>query len=350
MCEVDNFDLAEKKRFLRAERYHLQSVSREVLPQFRVKSCLRYINGDNVGVHQHTESRRVFYSGLQICGSVWTCPVCAAKISERRRKELQQAFSFHKNAGGYISMLTLTFSHKKTDKLNEILKRFSKAITYLFGGRAFNNIRDEMDLIGRIRVLEVTWSEKNGFHPHVHIALFYNLKIDMSDMKKRLYVLWKKACEKVNLQASKSHGLDLQGAEEAEKYLSKHGTWSLDQELTKAHIKKGKVESLTPFDILRKYAETEDEKYAKLFIEYATYFKNKMQLHWSRGLKKHFHIGEKNDEELAKEKIEEADFLGLLDRSDWKIILSKNVRAQFLNDCETGGFEYAVQKHLKNSN
>lgn len=342
MSANDELKLQEKLRFVRFERYHLQTVSKKILKGFRVKNCLRSVNGDSVGVHKHLKTQRAFYSGLQICGSVWTCPVCASKISERRRKELQQAFDIHKKNNGHIAMLTLTFSHKRTDKLDEILEKFSKAMKNFMGCRAFTNLRNEMNLIGRIRVLEVTWSETNGFHPHAHIALFYESEIDLKHMKKTMYEIWRKSCNSVGLKASKAHGLDLQGAEDAEKYLSKHGTWSLDQELTKAHIKKGKTESLTPFDLLRKYADTEDEKYANLFITYAIYFKNKMQLHWSRGLKKHFGIGEKTDEVLAKEKTEDADILGLLGLEQWKIILSKDSRAKFLTLCEKHGYENAI--------
>lgn len=349
MNDLDNCKI-EKMRFNRIEKYHLQSVSRYVLKDFRVCNCLRSVNGNNVGVHQHIESKKAFYSGLQVCSSVWTCPVCASKISERRRKELQQAFNLHKEDGGSIAMLTLTFRHKRTDSLDKILEKFSEAMKRFFAGRAFNDIRKQIDLVGKIRVLEVTWSENNGFHPHAHIAIFYNSKIDMLEMKKRMYGLWKKACKKSCLTVTEEYGLDFQGAADAEKYLSKHGNWSLDQELSKSHIKKGKVKSLTPFDILREYAETHEEKYAKLFRTYAVYFKGKRQLVWSPGLKKHFHIGEKTDEELAKEKIEQADLLGLLDLKDWKKILSKNVRAEFLNECEKFGYEYAVQKYLKDSN
>lgn len=38
----------------------------------------------------HTHGK-AFYQGLMACGGVWTCPVCAAKVSERRRQELKEA-------------------------------------------------------------------------------------------------------------------------------------------------------------------------------------------------------------------------------------------------------------------
>lgn len=342
---AEKAELEQKIREIRIERYASQSIARKVLPNERVANCLRGLKGDCVEVYKHLKTDKAFYKGLIVCGSVWTCPVCASKISEKRRKELQMAFQKHKSQGGKIAMMTLTFSHQRHDKLAEILDTFSKATTKFMTGKAYNEIRKEMGMIGRIRVMEVTWSNANGFHPHAHIALFYKNKVGLKEMKAKMYRLWKAACAKFGLKTTMEYGLDLQNGGEAENYLAKHGQgkWSLDQELTKAHIKKGKLESLTPFDFLRKYQETENERYLHLFKEYALAFKGKRQLQWSQGLKKEFVIVEKSDEELAKEKTENADILGYLDWDQWKLILNKNSRAEFLNVCETFGFDVAVK-------
>lgn len=343
LSEFEQKQLDKKLRLVRTERYACQSVARKALPDERVSKCLRLVNNSsNVQVWQHKKTDKAFYNGLLVCGSVWNCPVCAAKISERRRKELQQAFDIHKSEGGHIALLTLTFSHQKVDRLTDILEKFGKATQKFMSGRAYQNIRDELGLIGRIRVFEVTYGV-NGFHPHAHIALFYTSKVDLEKIEDEMYLLWEKACLKVGLTTSRKHGIDLQGADEAEEYLSKHGTWSIDQELSKAHIKKAKNDSMTPFDFLRKYLEEEDEKYLNLFREYAQCFKGKRQLQWSQGLKKRFILEDKTDEEVAKEKTEEADLLGLLDYDFWKKkILKYENRSHFLDLCEKNGFEKAV--------
>lgn len=336
----------EKCRLIRSERYSCQSVARKALPQERVAMCLRRVNGNNVGVHRHKKTSKAFYSGLLVCGSVWTCPVCASKISERRKTEIQQAFEAFKAEGGKIAMLTLTFSHKKTDRLRDTIKKFGQATQKFFRGKSYDNIRLEMNLIGRIRVYEVTYGV-NGFHPHAHIALFYKNDCDLNRIKIKMYNLWEKACSKFGLSTSIKHGLDLQDGNKAEEYLSKHGTWSLEQELSKSHIKKAKNDSLSPFDFLRKYLETEEEKYLNLFREYAECFKGKRQIQWSKGLKKRFVIIEKNDEELAKEKLEEADLLGILSYQEWKCILKTETRSLFLDRIEKYGFDLAYRMTIK---
>lgn len=339
-------DLDEKLRLARTERYACQSVSRKALPDERVSMCLRKPNGSNVEVLKHRKTNKAFYNGLLVCGSVWTCPVCAAKISERRKKEIQQAFELHKLNGGKIALLTLTFSHKKTDRLVDTIKKFGQATQKFMSGKSYNNIREEMKLIGRIRVFEVTYG-KNGFHPHIHIALFYENDCDLNIIKNRMFELWNKACVKVGLTASKKYGLDLQNGDEAEEYLSKHGTWSLEQELSKSHIKKAKQDSMTPFDFLREYLKTEDVKYINLFREYAECFKGKRQIQWSQGLKKKFVLVEKTDEELAKEKTEEADILGMLTYAEWKQILKSDSRSKFLDRIERFGYDLAYRLTIK---
>lgn len=340
--EEINHVLEEKLRLIRSERYAIQSVARKALPNERVSMCLRRTNGSKVSVHRHRKTRKSFYGGLLVCGSVWHCPVCAAKISERRKKELEMAFTQHKENKGYISLLTLTFSHQKTDTLKDMLHQFGQATQKFMTGKAFQNIRNELGMIGRIRVLEVTYGH-NGFHPHVHIAIFHNNEVDQEEMRKKLYNLWEKACSKFNLKTSYEYGLDFQNGDEAEKYMSKHGTWSLEQELSKSHIKKAKNESLSPFDFLRMYLQNEDVKYLRLFREYATYFKGKRQIQWSQGLKKMFVLEDKTDEELAKEKIEEADLLGLLEYHEWKHVLKYELRAKLLNLIEEFGFHVALE-------
>jgi len=340
-------DLNEKMRSIRSERYAMQSVARKALPDERVSKCLRMVNNNHqIEVWKHRKTNRAFYGGLTVCGSVWHCPVCASKISERRRLELQQAFNLYKAEKGNIAFLTQTFSHNKFDNLRDILDKFTQASRYFKSGKGYQIIKNTMGIEGSIRGLEVTYSDLNGFHPHSHEVIFYKNDCELELMKKKLWLRWEKACKKFGLTASEEYGLTLQAGDDANDYLTKFGkgNWTLEQEMTKAHIKKGKNEkSLTPFDFLKWYLMTEDNKYLMLFKEYAATFKGKQQLNWSRGLKARFAIGEKTDDELSKEKLEEADLLGLLTYDEWKVILKKDTRSQLLDAIEKFGFELAVK-------
>lgn len=349
MKEFIKESIDEKKRLVRSERYALQSVSKKALPGERVSICLRNRipnkaeqTYEDIKIWQHNKTGKAFLSGLAVCGSVWTCPVCAAKISERRKMELKKAFDMFQSERGKIAMLTLTFAHNRFDSLEDLLDKFGQATNKFMSGKAYNNIRLEMGIVGRVRASECTYGD-NGFHPHTHIAIFYKNECDLERMRIQMYRLWEKACSKFDLKTSFDYGLDLQNADRAEEYFTKHGTWSIEQEMTKWHTKKGKKESLTPYDFLRLYLSTEDEKYLRLFKEYATAYKGKRQLQWSQGLKKMFVLEDKSDEEVAKEKLEDADLLGLIEYFDWKHILKYDLRSKLLDNIEMYGYDLGLK-------
>jgi len=346
--KLDKHELDNRLRLIRQERYAMQSVARKALPNERVAKCLRAVlNKSTVEVWKHRKTEKSFYNGLLVCGSIWNCPVCASKISERRRLELKQAFDMHKAEGGKIALLTTTFSHKKTDRLLDTMKKFSLASAKFRTGKRYQKLREKMEMIGSIRDFEITWSERNGFHPHQHLAIFYKNDVDLHEIEKEMFELWEKACAKHGLTTLEGIGLDLQHGEDANDYLSKNSSWSLEQEMSKSHIKQGKMSSLTPFDFLRKYLETDNDRFIGLFQEYATALKGKTQLYWSRGLKKHFLISDKSDEEVAKEKQEDADLLGLIPYEKWQAILKNDSRAELLSKIEKYGFDLAIKMVLK---
>ena len=93
----------------RVQRFSLQSVARAILPESRTAKCLRIRAHDcDVQVWKSKEHGTASYGGLQTCGSVWACPVCSAKIAERRRVELLDAMELHKAQGGAVYLLTTT--------------------------------------------------------------------------------------------------------------------------------------------------------------------------------------------------------------------------------------------------
>ena len=79
---------AEKPRTpaeARAERFALKAHVAELLPNSRTAKCLWRRCAPKVDVMRDKSHGKAFFRGLQTCSSVWACPVCAAKIAERRR-------------------------------------------------------------------------------------------------------------------------------------------------------------------------------------------------------------------------------------------------------------------------
>jgi hypothetical protein len=337
----------------RVERFALQSVARDILPKSRTAFCLRsrIKGGEGVGVWRSTQHQTAHYSGLIVCGSVWTCPVCAAKISERRRLELQAAIAQHRESGGDAYLLTLTTPHGRRDDLAQLLAMQAKALASFTAQRAVKAVFAEMGEIGRVRAFEVTHGRKgtnNGWHPHYHFLQFAKGGADaaqLMDWRTRLYLEWAKCCERAGLGTpSFQHGLDLQDGSKADKYLSK---WGLECEMTKGHIKQAKAGGETPFDLLRAVlADKSDRQAAALFSEFGRVFKGKRQLSWSRGLRARFDLAEeKTDEELSREQSEDAELLGLISVDEWRDVLRVQARGVVLELAAAGGW-LAVARFL----
>jgi len=351
-----NAKLSANRMDTRVARFSLQSVARSILPESRTAKCLRIraFNSD-VQVWKHHEHGTAAYAGLQTCGSVWACSVCAAKVAERRRVELQAAMATHKARAGVVTLLTLTTPHQKTDKLSELLENQSKALHRFWRDRSVLGVFKEMGTIGHVRALEVTHGRKslsnNGWHPHYHCLMFCGSGVDLSrfdepqmkDWQVRLYLRWAACCLKSGLgEPSYAHGLKLDDGMKAGNYAAK---WGLEDEMTKGHTKKA-LHGETPFDFLRAYlSDGSDRQAAALFKEFAETFKGKQQLRWTKGLKSMFSIEETSDEQLATRVEESAVLLGLLTVDQWRDVLKVDARATLLEIAARSGWP-EVQRYL----
>src|SRR5664279_1636637 len=94
------------------ERYATQAAARSILPMERINNCLRVPTAPTVDIHRTLATNSYHFQNLQTCGSVWVCPCCAAKISERRKNELKAAVISHESTGGKVYLLTLTLPHR----------------------------------------------------------------------------------------------------------------------------------------------------------------------------------------------------------------------------------------------
>ena len=336
----------------RVQRFALQSCARTILPTSRTAKCLRLRTGrTDVQVWKSKEHHTASYGGLQTCGSVWTCPVCSAKIAERRRVELLQAMDIHRAQGGSVSLLTLTTPHQRGDNLAQLLEQQGKALQSFLRDREVKAVMAEMGYIGQVRALEVTHGRKseknNGWHPHFHILQFHQVKgsaADRMDWTTRLYLRWVAYCQKAGLGTpSFKHGIKLDDGSKATQYVTK---WGLEDEMTKGHTKKAKAGGETPFDLLRSFlVDGSDGQAAALFREFADCFKGKCQLSWSRGLKARFFVDEKTDEQVANELEDNAVLLGQITLEQWRDVLKVDGRATVLEIAARSGWE-AVTRYL----
>lgn len=320
----------------------MQSVARILLSDWRtLAGCCRWRISKAAPVEVYRAKRfgRCHYGGLQRCSSVWVCPVCAAKISERRRAELASAIEQHRASGGDVVLMTLTNSHGREDVLATLLASQAVALDSFRTWRAGRELFAAFGVIGMIRALEVTHGQANGWHPHYHFLLFVDRarsKAAMAAWRDQVAEFWRKCCASAGVPLpSNERGVDVRDGTYAATYASK---WGLESEMTKAHVKRGRKSSRTPFDMLRALLAGDDRTAGALFVQFAEAFKGKRQLVWSRGLKDRFRINGLSDEAIAESKDDPSDVLGLLEYKDWQLICHYEQRADVLSAAERGGW------------
>jgi hypothetical protein len=352
--------LAAKERKFTLQRTAqalLYSADKPAAEQARVCWCHRTIRttGDFVGVYRTDAGTSARFSGVSTCGSVWHCPICAGKITEQRRKELDLAVTAWVKSGGKVELLTLTFPHESDMPLAELLAKFAKALQSFKNSKGYKRITVAAGRAGNIRSLETTWGE-NGWHPHVHELVFLSGDITDADVD-ALSDLWVRALIKAklattadisNMLAPCGNGargciaLTLQDGKYAAEYIAKFGhdsAWGASSEMTKPHSKLGKVgefggaDHYTPFQLLA-WADAGDDRAAALFREFADAFTGKRMLSWSPKLRLLLTGFEKelSDEELAAhdEPTPDESKVGELHKDQYAILLSRNRLGEFI--------------------
>jgi hypothetical protein len=349
----------------RAARFSAQTSAGKLLAdertprgtQWRVSGCMRRKVAEQVSVLYSAAIKKAHFGGLMVCGSVWTCPPCAAKVSERRKNEVVQATDMHKKQGGGLYLVTLTCSHKRDDDLGAWLKKFAAAKVKMREWRGYKNLKRDMGYLGDIRALEVTYGDANGWHPHEH-GLWLTVKPLtarlLESMRRELFVLWRRACVAVGLPPpNRARGVDVRFMESSAEYVTKFGReprWGAGSEMTKQHTKSGGpgVARMTPFDLLRRYhdgsSDGSHKRFGALFVQFAGAFFGKRQVIWSDGLKDLFGIEQQTDEEIALEESEDARELIRITGPQWKVVLHQkhDVRQIILERAESGGHRAVV--------
>lgn len=353
-CDSDGVITEQFDRLL---KWQLQAVARLALgvcntsipfeQRHRIRCCHRVLRFGKreVQVRESEKSGKPYYANLQTCGSVWTCPVCALKIQAVRAAEVRQAIDQWIAQGGSVVLLTQTVPHSRRDDLSELLESFTAALSKFKAGAPYKRLAKRYGISGSIRGLEVTHGE-NGWHPHAHTILFLQIPpLSLQEMTDDLFRRWESAARRAGFeQALSPLAFDVQDASKVKSYVTKLGTeyqWSAEHELVKAHSKRGRPATLTPFDMLRSYASKPDNgRLLALFAEYAHNFHGRRQLVWSDGLKKRL-LGTDGltDEQVAASVGEVDRVLASIPFEDWLIINRHNLHGHVLQTVHKYGKE-----------
>jgi hypothetical protein len=352
-CEITVPPPVDKEAiYRRLERFDLQSLAAEILEPFKrmrkngnldspsVCNCMRVPRKKYVEIWKSVKHGRHYYAGLATCGSVWDCLPCAAKISEFRGQEIKQAVETCQDRGGSVVMLTQTFPHYENQKCKPLLDKFGQARQIMKNRKTWRNFVSSTGMIGNINRTEVTYG-KNGWHVHCHTLLFFSSPVKLSSGQ--IFPMWESACVASGLPSpSKAHGVKISTPKQMADYIAKQGketsNWTLEAEMTKGHTKRGGLEGMTPFDLLRSYRDTKNDTHKRLFAEYSQTFKGKRQLVWSRGLRDLLHLSsEKTDEEILEQQDELDELFVMIETQKlWPLIRKLKMRGQLLEAANLG--------------
>lgn len=314
-------------------KWFLQNAAARLLPDERITACHRVIGDGKREVTVRRDSEKAWFSGIAACGSVWCCPVCARKIGESRRGELQTAIDASIAKGGGVALLTFTFSHALYHRLDDLLPKMTEALRKLKSGRAWQAIKTKYGIIGSVRTLEVTHGV-NGWHPHVHEIEFFSRYLgdtEREQLKADLFTLWHAACARVGLGLpDEKHGVDVRGASHAAQYV---GKWGFASELTRPAAKRS-FAGRNPWQLLADYAAG-DVAAGHLFQEFFKTFKGRRQLVWSKNIRTLLGLGDEIPDavqaelELVRPGDEPVDVV-VIDSDTWAAVLKAEARADVL--------------------
>lgn len=354
---------------------------------YRTHDCLYVPLGDVVKAHYSAQYQCGIFSGLVTCGSVWACPVCTAKIQQRRRAELSTLIEKAWDSGFRPAMLTFTFPHSKFDALDFMQKAQAKAFQSFRNSRGYKQLIEASNYKGLVRSLELLHGV-NGWHLHTHeLWLICVDPANRSEFERIIRLEWLKACSRSGLfgpdgEAGKAYrdyadtarrcdpsrssrardrdqdlfsrhidakakmdirnfldyGVHFAWDASNSDYLAKQDEsryWGVDREMAAATSKRsfdgsGKPKGVHPHEFLIRREKGDHSR----FIEYVNGMKGRSQLYWTNGLKDWAGVEEKSDEEITQELQADAELFALVTLRQWKIIRKGRLRTALLEVIE----------------
>ena len=332
---------SEKVKIARRKSWELRSVLWQESNLRAVQSCGRVAITESGEVQPIATGLDVYFSGVATCKSVWSCPVCSARINARRRRELALLFEKALETGS-MAFGAYTLRHSRSDSLSDLQSALSDCWRRVSMDPKLKRLRKDLGWIGVVKGVEHTFTEKNGWHPHLHPVHVFDRVLSAEEIEKYFQVefsIWKRAAEKAGLRApmEKAQNLHLVEISKSKtvmnlaEYISKGNlmarspesvAWELTGTTTKTYTRVS--ESITPFEILEKISlainAKEKSKWLSIWYEYERVTKGRCALTYSKGLREYFGLRNalRDESELLKS-------LELFDDTDFGFVLTDYV-------------------------
>ncbi len=159
----------------------------------RVRKCRLTRIGPSVQLVSRIEPQgagRLVIRGTHTCGSVHSCPMCAAAILRGRAAEVGEALDSCSRERTLF--VTFTLRHHASIPLRLLRLLLARTYSRLKSGRGGVELRRALAHVGDVRAAEVTWGSDNGWHPHLH-ALWFLRASPPDDAGAQLSAQWRSA-------------------------------------------------------------------------------------------------------------------------------------------------------------
>ncbi len=250
--------------------------------------------GTGVGTlrtYESDDGPKATVSARHSCHSAWACPVCSPKIASARQKILAPQVVKLIEAGYTAHLVTLTIRHDSGHDLDVLFDAMGRAWGKLSSGKAWRRWRMVDGLpVEYERGLDLKWSFRNGWHPHLHIGLY--LPPGHSGDVEWFVERWINCLEGEGFYALREaqdigKRIDLDTVKQAETITAYAGMTAAmpTAEAIGMAMKRNRTEgSFGPFEILAK-AASGDAYFTHRWKEYVAGTKGRRQVTVSRGLK-----------------------------------------------------------------
>ena len=341
-------------------RYNLRYFLHENSNIKRIRNCGAFSFGHpNFRLGGTKSQPHATVAGLETCSSVWSCPVCSAKISTYRKAELSQIINHWDKE---MLFITFTIRHNSSQSLKEIWEAMTKAWTIFTSGKGYLLLKEGYGIKHYIKSTEITYSEKNGWHLHLHTVFFMETKIkNKVQFKKKIFTRWNNALSKSNFDCTLINGVDVVDVYKNSglgSYMAKLSD-DIAYEINGSSNKIGKGKSMTMLTVLNKlvdikkenkeyYRDDEYNKLIKVWHEYEIVSKGKRQITFSKGLKKLANIQDDySDEEIMELQMLFGKLAFLTNAKDYYDMYRKKMIPGILTSMENNGILYTTMTLLE---
>ena len=168
----------------------------------RIKDCLSVWKWD-----KYEKNKILDLQQVNRCKNNRFCPNCKLLDISKFIHEFRQSYKNYSELGYKAYMLTVTVPSVPSealrdtiDLLNQKFRVLNQKFSYdISDKRAYKDRLLKID--GGIKVLEITYNENNGFHPHFHCVVFCKSEISEENLEKNIKGKWSRKTNSYNFKS-----------------------------------------------------------------------------------------------------------------------------------------------------